>query len=232
MLPDLVDGQPQPNLPIDRSYDSVAGPLTEIGIDLAMASVGSRVRDTEGSAVSGTVDSTGYGGRAVSGTVNGETRVVGSYLDDFKPSPTPARLVEEQASQPTQVAYINYDHIINGNINGAGNGSGGHYIRSPNIRVTEVTGAVDSNGVTKGYIQVRDPNTGGWANKTAETTFYPETWTQRQVQQEIQGAFLNSKPIGDGKWQGTAPSGVTIQGYYGRPNGTGTTAWPVWGGKK
>lgn len=115
--------------------------------------------------------------------------------------------------------------------NGTAVGSGGHYLRSPEVRVTQVTGEADAAGVSRGFIEVRDPRTGGWAPKQAETTFYPEGWSKRQTMQEIEGAFINSRPIAGGRWEGVSPSGVTVQGYYTKPAGTGATAWPVYKGK-
>jgi filamentous hemagglutinin len=158
----------------------------------------------------------------------------GEYLNDFKPSPTPVELVQNAGSQGTRTANIRYDHIMDGNINGAGHGSGGHYLRSSNTRVTEYTNPADANGVRTGYIQVRNPSNGGWVNKRAETSFFPENWSRRQTTQEIEGAFQNSSPVtlpnGSTGWQGTSPSGVPIRGFYSKPDGGAATAWPVHGG--
>ncbi len=116
-------------------------------------------------------------------------------------------------------------------------GSGGHYLRSPNIRVTQVTRKADAAGVTEGYISVRNPQTGAWVPKPGLTTFYPANWSKRQTMQEIEGAFLNSKPLpklhpkDSQKWEGVSPSGIRIQGYYKVPEGGGSTAWLVYSGK-
>ncbi|WP_189493908.1 hypothetical protein, partial [Formosimonas limnophila] len=109
MLPDLVDGQPQPNLPIDRSYDSVAGPLTEIGIDLAIASVGGRGRNPENTTVSKNVDGTGYGQQTISGTLNGESAVIGT-----RPTPRQSEIdVGNTLPEGTrsQVSYLNGQEV-------------------------------------------------------------------------------------------------------------------------
>ena len=162
----------------------------------------------------------------------------GDYLNDFKPSPTPLELVKEQAGKGSQTAYIRMDHILNGEVktlkDGTKVGSGGHYIRDSNIKIDKVTGTPDTNGVSTGYISVRDQATGQWINKKAETTFFPEQWSKRQTAQEIESAFKNSypDPFDKNKWQGISSSGVKIQGYYGKPDGTGATAWPVYGGSK
>ena len=160
------------------------------------------------------------------------TNTTGQYLDDFEPSPTPTQLVKDANGQ-TYTANIRYDHVLDGNINGIGNGSGGHYIRSDNVRVVEVIDPPDANGVIRANTQIRDPQTGGWVDKPQATTFYPEHWTRRQTVQEIEGAFQNSKPIPGAlgqpprMWEGTSPSGVKIQGFYTRPEGGAATAWPV-----
>lgn len=180
----------------------------------------------------------GNAGKAAPGIGNtSASNIPGQYLEDLKPSPTPAQLVQQQAGQPGATASIRFDHIIVGGVNtladGTKVGTGGHYLRSPDVRVTQQTGAADALGVTKGHIEVRDPETGRWVAKPQESTFYPESWSRRQVQQEIEGAFQNSAPIpGTPYWQGVSPSGIKIQGYYGKPNGTGATAWPVYQGVK
>ncbi|MEN4636267.1 EndoU domain-containing protein [Pantoea agglomerans] len=160
----------------------------------------------------------------------------GDYLNDFKPSPTPLELVKEQAGKGSQTAYIRMDHILNGEVktlkDGTKVGSGGHYIRDSNIKIDKVTGTPDTNGVSTGYISVRDPATGQWINKKAETTFFPEQWSKRQTAQEIESAFKNSERIPNTEmWSGKSSSGVKIQGYYGKPDGTGATAWPVYTGR-
>ncbi|WP_375334980.1 EndoU domain-containing protein [Gilliamella apicola] len=109
-------------------------------------------------------------------------------------------------------------------------GTRGHYLKDPNIKVDKWTGEADVNGVTKGYISVRDPATGKWYEKQAETTFFPKHWSKRQIEKEIKSAFENSKPHPKykGRWIGKSSSGVTMEGYYKKPNGTGATAWPVY----
>ena len=125
------------------------------------------------------------------------------------------------------------DHILDGGVktlpDGTVVGTGGHDLRSPDVRVTQMVDEADSRGVTQGYVSIRNPQDGSWIPKATLTTFYPGQWSRRQVQLEIQGAFENSSPISNSMWQGTSPSGVPIRGYYGKPNGTGATAWPVYG---
>jgi hypothetical protein len=83
----------------------------------------------------------------------------------------PVQLVQQQAGQPGYTASIRFDHILDGGVNtlrdGTKVGTGGHYLRSSDVRVTQQTGAADASGVTKGYVQIRDPDTGGWVAKPA-----------------------------------------------------------------
>ncbi|WP_311751476.1 EndoU domain-containing protein [Proteus columbae] len=162
----------------------------------------------------------------------------GEYLNDFKPSSTPLELIQEQGGNGSKTAYIRMDHILNGEVktykNGFQKAGGGHYLRDQNVKVDTWTAAPDVNGVSKGYISVRDPATGRWVKKQGETTFFPEYWSKRQTAQEIEGAFKNSTKIPNTEmWRGKSPNGLIIEGYYGKPDGTGATAWPVYdGGKK
>ncbi|WP_193014344.1 MULTISPECIES: EndoU domain-containing protein [Gammaproteobacteria] len=162
----------------------------------------------------------------------------GEYLHDFKPSSTPLELIQEQGGNGFKTAYIRMDHILNGEVkvykNGFQKAGGGHYLRDPNVRVDKWTAIPDINGVSKGYISVRNEVTGKWIKKQSETTFFPEHWSKRQTAQEIESAFKNSSPDSLRKevWQGVSSSGVKIEGYYGKPDGTGATAWPVYNGRK
>ena len=85
--------------------------------------------------------------------------------------------------------------------------------------------------MVRAKIQVRDPATGGWVNKRGETDLFPDYWSRRQVRQEVQEAFYNSKPINNNMWEGLSSSGIKIRGYYKRPDGSAATAWPVYKGK-
>jgi filamentous hemagglutinin len=157
----------------------------------------------------------------------------GDYLKNFKSSPTPAELVEAQAKKGGTNPQIDIDHILNGQINSRGNAVGGHYLRDPDVKVNQWTGAPDVNGVRTGYISVRDPNTGKWIPKKAETTFFPEHWSKRQCELEVKNAFENSHPVtinGQSMWEGKSSNGITMRGYY-KVDGSGATGWPVYRGK-
>jgi hypothetical protein len=124
-------------------------------------------------------------------------------------------------------------HVLHGDVHVRADGSlrasGGHYIRSGDVRVVEQLGT-DANGVVRARVQVRDPRTGGWADKPGLShTFFPETWSQRQVVNEIEAAYQIrvEDPYVPGRWHGLSPSGVLIQGHRNH-NGI-TSAWPVFG---
>ena len=160
----------------------------------------------------------------------------GEYLESFTPSPTPLNLVQNAPSQARHSPDINFDHIIDGNINGFDKGSGGHYVRSPNVRIVETLSEPDSNGVFAARTQIRNSANGAWIDKPGQTTFYPAQWTRNRTKFEIEEAFKNSNPIEDlfsgvptKKWEGVSPSGVKIQGYYTKPSGGAATAWPLQG---
>ena len=181
--------------------------------------------------------------KTANGTADAELRTVSKTTEDmFLPqnafisnSLTPLQLIRNQSHNIEHTASIRMDHILDGNLtirNGIKKGSGGHYIRSHNIKIDEITGKVDVNGVQKGRISVRDPSTNTWVKKSGETTFYPYFWSRRRVQQEIESAFKNSKPHPTKKevWVGKSDSGLEIEGYYNKPDGTGATAWPIYKG--
>ena len=169
----------------------------------------------------------------------GEKRSLNGAVEDakFYVSPTPKELVQQAPKQKKRIAKINFKHIFDGEVKSIVSSTGevvgkravgGHYLRSSNIRVTEII-EKDINGVMKARIQIRDPETGGWVDKRVPSDFFPEHWSKRQTQTEIEEAFYDSKAISKSKWEGVSPSGVRIQGYYKVPDGSSSTAWPVTG---
>jgi len=101
-----------------------------------------------------------------------------------------------------------------------------------NVNLTSTAGdkGPGRNGVTQGMVEIRNPATGKWVAKKAETTFFPKDWTRRRVEMEIESAFANSTTkyrSGQPYWQGTSSSGVKVEGYYKRPGGGAATAYPL-----
>lgn len=47
------------------------------------------------------------------------------------------------------------------------------------------------NGVYKGKVEIRDPDTGNWVEKKADSTFYPDRMSRDQVVQSIENAWDN-----------------------------------------
>ncbi|WPU24789.1 EndoU domain-containing protein [Cedecea neteri] len=111
--------------------------------------------------------------------------------------------MQQQAGKESPTVCIRLDHILNGDVktykNGTKVGSGGHYLRDSNEMVDSWSGSPDINGVSTGYISVRDLSTDLRVKKQAETTFFPRYWSKRKTAQEIESAFKNSTPkIGGG----------------------------------
>ncbi len=157
--------------------------------------------------------------------------------------------IPESAYRPVRTPG-RLDHVLHGNINGFGRASGGHYLRSRNIRLTR-TIDVDTNGVVRAETAIRGPG-GHWVDKLdfkgdlAVSTFFPRSWTQRRTMIEIDTAFKNSAPKftenemphhrpqpWPQEWQGQASNGIAIRGRYNVPGDPGqgwSTAYPVYKG--
>jgi hypothetical protein len=163
----------------------------------------------------------------------------------IKASPTVPELVAGAIELPAEAAdYIKMDHVIDGEIKSftddAGNvikfGVGGHYLKSPDVRVSEIVSPPDVNGVQVVKVQIRDPATGAWVDKAADTSAFPTSWSESQARSETLGAFANSGPLrsnrnpNDFMWRGISPGGVPFEGYYSKRtnDGTAVTGWPVY----
>ena len=149
----------------------------------------------------------------------------GSDLFDHLP-------IDESVNLAPRLA--DFDHAIDGHPNRPMTfGVGGHHPRADNIRIIQRS-APDVNGVTIGQVQIRDPRNGRWLDKRSPThTFFPDAWTKRQTEFEIEQAFDASRPV-EGKpdqWIGWTDDGVPISGYYvdaTEPALGWTTAFPIY----
>ena len=128
-----------------------------------------------------------------------------------------------------------WDHIFKGEINKRGAAVGYHYRPDGQDRYgvrTTKKGALDENGLYKGTVTQRvwDGNT--WVEKRAESTFFPNNWSEDQVRHAVTRAVSEGNIIKDKEgnptnaWQGTY-RGITIRGYYDPVTKHVTTAYPV-----
>ncbi|MCX5934640.1 MAG: EndoU domain-containing protein [Pseudanabaena sp. LacPavin_0818_WC45_MAG_42_6] len=126
---------------------------------------------------------------------------------------------------------INKVHIFQGEINRRGLAVGYHHRPngkdSNNARMVKLTGLPNRQGIYIGRGEIRNPANCQWVSKLSSSTFFPDQWTQVQVLSEIQSAFASSNKSKE-PWQGTAPSGLKIEGYYNKATNTITTAYPIY----
>jgi hypothetical protein len=98
------------------------------------------------------------------------------------------------------------------------------------LRVVEITGKLDANGVYEARVQLRKPD-GVWVDKVdsrgklMENSIFPVDWGKKRIKVEIDSAWKDRKPgpFNKIKWIGTSSSGVDITGYL-EPR---VTAFPV-----
>jgi hypothetical protein len=103
-------------------------------------------------------------------------------------------------------------HVLKGEINGSGSAVGCHFkgalddgiarIR-PGATVTE-----GPNDMFKVHIDVKDVN-GNWIPKTAQSSFFPRTWTEQKILTEIQNAFNNKTFVSGNTWKGLSSVGAS-----------------------
>ncbi len=86
----------------------------------------------------------------------------------------------------------------------------------------------DVHGVYQAQVEIRDPATGRWIRKSGPSSFFPDTWTPRQVLQEIRSAWRNDRRKNDmtDQWEGVSDSGVRIAGYKATDQSI-VTAYPI-----
>jgi Bacterial EndoU nuclease len=96
-----------------------------------------------------------------------------------------------------------------------------------NARIVPGTqSAPDRHGVYEGRVEIKDPATGQWVRKTAQSTFFPKTWTRSEVRTAILDAFANRTDVGNGRWTGRLSTGMRVTGYLDEARRI-TSAYPV-----
>lgn len=120
-------------------------------------------------------------------------------------------------------------HLFDGEINKNGKAVGVHSnsaIAGGTAKLTSAkTMVADPPGLYKASVAVKNAS-GAWVNKAATSTFFPDSWSQQKIKEEVSGAFKNRTTAANGKWAGVSPSGVKINGYL-DPHGNIATAYPV-----
>jgi len=87
-------------------------------------------------------------------------------------------------------------------------------------------GAVDE-AEGQGLLALRDPATGGWIDKKAPSTFFPDAMSDHEVVDAVLGAFRDGRRRGDGQFVGGSGRGFAIEGWY--QNGRINSAYPLRG---
>lgn len=124
---------------------------------------------------------------------------------------------------------IDFNHILDGEINKRGKAVGGHYAKSKNLKVVRYIGDVDKNGVFRAKIAIWDKNNNKWVNKQATTSFFPKEWSSQKIKQQVKFSLNNANEFNQSnlKWQGKSESGIDIHGWY-KQNGDVATAYPIY----
>jgi hypothetical protein len=82
-------------------------------------------------------------------------------------------------------------------------------------------------GVYRARVALRDPATGGWIDKKAPSTFFPDAMSDNEVVDAVLGAFRDGRRRGDGQFVGGSGRGFAIEGWY--QSGRINSAYPLRG---
>ncbi|MEB6478665.1 two-partner secretion domain-containing protein [Acinetobacter vivianii] len=143
-----------------------------------------------------------------------------------KPNDT---VINQQASKRVNqvTAPIDFDgHILSAEVKPNGSVVGGHSTATGNVKVLQVIGKPDKNGVYQARVAVSDKS-GQYVNKTNNggiSTMFPDSWSADRLKVEVDAAYKNRQPVPNkpNMWQGKTPSGVDVTGYL-QPK---TTVYP------
>ena len=126
---------------------------------------------------------------------------------------------------------VNLAHIDYGEINRHGEAVGYHHrpngVDPPGARVRQIVQPPDGSGVYRARVSLRDPVTGGWIDKKAPSTFFPDAMSDNEIIGAILSAFRDGARRGDGQFVGGSGRGFAIEGWY--QNGRINSAYPLRG---
>jgi hypothetical protein len=126
---------------------------------------------------------------------------------------------------------INLAHIDYGEINRRGEAVGYHHrpsgVDPPGARVERIVQPPDASGVYRARVALREPMTGGWIDKKAPSTFFPDAMSDDEVIEAVLAAFQTGPRRGDGQFIGASGRGFAIEGWY--QNGRINAAYPLRG---
>lgn len=212
-LREQAAGQVVPDLPY-RNVAQAGGADVGTAIDIAMAgkgliSGGARLARQGAKAADEMAGATGHGAAAAA-----------RQLDRF--------------DQIAGAAKIDMAHIADGHLNASGRAVGFHArpggVDPVTSRMVTQTRPANAEGVYTGRVEVRDPASGNWVAKKAESSFYPDAMSKGEVEQAIRTAYADAlrtnKVTPAGKFLGDSGHGFQIEGYSG--NGNIRTAYPLY----
>jgi hypothetical protein len=136
-----------------------------------------------------------------------------------------------EAKWTTSDPPINLAHIDYGEINRRGEAVGYHHrpngVDPPGARVERIVQPPDASGVYRARVALRDPMTGGWIDKKAPSTFFPDAMSDDELIKAVLAAFQTGRRRGDGQFIGASGHGFAIEGWY--QNGRINAAYPLRG---
>ncbi|WP_445117105.1 EndoU domain-containing protein [Acinetobacter sp. WZC-1] len=173
------------------------------------------------------------GGKSKTNSIDEEKKALEKIKNNPKGENLSSKLndtvINQQASKRVNqvTAPIDFDgHILSAEVKPNGSVVGGHSTATGNIKVLQVIGKPDKNGVYQARVAVSDKS-GQYVNKTNNggvSTMFPDSWSADRLKVEVDAAYKNRQPVPNrpNMWQGKTPSGVEVAGYL-QPK---TTVYP------
>ncbi|WNM30241.1 EndoU domain-containing protein [Streptomyces sp. Li-HN-5-11] len=144
---------------------------------------------------------------------------------------------EPPAPKPSgHIPEHTFEHVLKGELKYGKDGQpkvvGYHFRpggRDPyGVKVPRILKIDHKTGLTVGNVWMRNPRDGTWVMKRNMSTFFPSTWTEREVRRAMVKAFENSKVVNPRShmWEGEY-KGITFQGYFDPVTGDAKTIYPI-----
>jgi len=105
-------------------------------------------------------------------------------------------------------------HVFVGNINSQGQATGVHHKDALGTKVKLVGARTElGKGFYRSSIEIKNASD-DWVAKRAQSTFFPDGWSKKQVKEQITRAWNNPSKTFDGSKWTSLIDGLTYKGYY------------------
>lgn len=124
--------------------------------------------------------------------------------------------VEESPASLLKLRRIDMEHSLNGKVTRQGEAVGGHALLNRHaLQIEAGSKVLHLNGTFTASVKIFNARTRAWVAKATPSTFFPETWKEAEIVEQIASALRNGDEFGSGvgPWDRLSDAGLWIRFY-------------------